>query len=141
MGVFDDGLETGLQRNDGAVTCGPVTAAARSRVGNPHPCAKQDHSHQVGQKCPSQPFEGSTPHGSRVSIGRAPKARNEGRDSGIYRVDRNYLLPPLWPDRYIGLDTEQDYSFESALTGIELLGVAVPAVLEVWAHSVSARSF
>lgn len=46
------------------------------------------------------------------------------RSRVIYGADRNNLLPPPGLDRYIGLDTEQDSSFEFVLMGVPLSGIA-----------------
>lgn len=57
-------------------------------------------------------------------INRGEGSGSECRNRVIYGPHRNNLLPPSGGGRYIGLDTEQDSSFEFALTGLPLSGIA-----------------
>jgi hypothetical protein len=101
-----------------------MIAATGAGVGDADPGAKQDDAAQVSQKGPGESLKHPALHVLSVSTAAERQAVSDCRSRVIYGADRNNLLPPLGLDRYIGLDTEQDSSFEFVLMGVPLSGIA-----------------
>jgi hypothetical protein len=100
-----------------------MIAATGAGEGDTDTSAKQNDARQVSQEGPRKSLKRPALHALSVSIA----SRSQGADCRsrvIYGADRNNLLPPLGAARYIGLDTEQDSSFEFVLMGVPLSGIA-----------------